>query len=92
MEADGLENGFESLKHSINLYSLPGDYRNIFVTPENVSWKFTRYDDPYKAILLSDMAILEERKPMDISETGNQMAVIVEMTLPPSTYVTMALR
>ena len=27
MGDDGLENGFESLKHSTELYSLPGDYR-----------------------------------------------------------------
>ena len=31
LQADGLEDGFESLKHSNEFYSLPGDYRQIFV-------------------------------------------------------------
>jgi len=92
MEADGLENGFESLKHSIELYSLPGDYRYVIENPTDVSWRFTRYDDPTKDILVSDMALLEGKNHLEATEKGNHMAVIVEMTLASSTYATMALR
>merc|ERR1712051_1150242 len=92
LQADGLEDGFESLKHSNEFYSLPGDYRSILVTPSDVSWKFTCYDDPNKDILVSDMALLEGKKPTDDSETGNHMAAIVNLTLVSSTYATMALR
>ena len=64
LQADGLEDGFESLKHSNEFYSLPGDYRSILVTPSDVSWKFTCYDDPNKDILVSDMALLEGQVPV----------------------------
>jgi len=91
LQADGLEDGFESLKHSNEFYSLPGDYRSILVTPSDVSWKFTCYDDPNKDILVSDMALLEGQLPV-FTDVGKYMAVIVELTLPSSTYATMALR
>ena len=64
LQADGLEDGFESLKHSNEFYSLPGDYRSILVTPSDVSWKFTCYDEPNKDILVSDMAVLEGQVPV----------------------------
>ena len=33
-------------------------------TPTDVSWKFTRYEDPSKDILVSDMALIEGQKPI----------------------------
>ena len=64
----------------------------MLVKPTNVSWKFTRYDDPNKDILISDMALLGGRKPIEICESGNHMAVIVEMILPASANANVALR
>ena len=37
-------------------------------TPTDVSWKFTRYDDPSKDILVSDMALIEGQKPIGKSK------------------------
>ena len=73
-----------------NTYDL--EYRHVLVKPTNVSWKFTRYDDPNKDILISDMALLGGRKPIEICESGNHMAVIVEMILPASANANVALR
>ena len=39
-------------------------YRSILVTPSDVSWKFTCYDEPNKDILVSDMALLEGQVPV----------------------------
>ena len=62
LEADGFEDGFASLMHSNKQYSLTGDYRSILIKPNDVSCRFTHYDDPNKDILVSDVALLQGQK------------------------------
>ena len=58
LRSDGLENGFESLRHRVDFYSLPGAYRNVVVKPWNFSFRFMEYNDPNQDLLLSDLDIL----------------------------------
>ena len=66
LQADGLEDGFESLKHSNEFYSLPGDYRSILVTPS---------EDP-KVEFNTDNQILE-----DFSQDPEHVSLISEYNL-----------
>lgn len=90
LAADGLEEGFQSFKNPINLYSQPGDYRRIMMKAADMSWRFHAYDDPDADILISDFEILEGKSSAE--SQGQQTALILEFTLPSSTYATMALR
>ena len=40
-------------------YSLSGDYRHVFVKPEQTSWSIHRYDDVTKSLVLSDLEKLK---------------------------------
>lgn len=90
LAADGLDEGFQSFKNSINLYSQPGDYRHIMMKATDVTWRFHSYDDPDKDILVSDFEMIEGKNCAE--SKGEQTALVLEFTLPSSTYATMALR
>ena len=92
LAADGLENGFQSLQHTVDMYSLPGDYRSIWLKPADVSWSFIRHNDPHEDLLVSDAALLNGNQHKKNSETGEHEALILNLTLPSSTYATVALR
>ena len=89
---DGLDDGFESLKNSVDLYSLPGDYRRIVEMPNNMSWKFVRYNDANKDLLVSDFEEMHGKTNAKSLENGKHLAIVLELCLPSSTYATMALR
>jgi len=38
--------GFQSFRHKVDFYSLPGAYRKIVVKPWNFTFKFIEYYDP----------------------------------------------
>nr|XP_045605127.1 pseudouridylate synthase 7 homolog isoform X2 [Procambarus clarkii] len=91
LEADGLS--FESLKHRVKSYAVGGAYRRLIVRPANVNGTICYYKDNSKALILSDM---DKLRDIDITDNilaeGPNKAVIVEMTLPASSYATVALR
>lgn len=70
---------------------MPGDYRSVFVKPQDLKFKFARYDDPTVTLLQSDLDRLQN---MTVAENlaGKSLALIIEFNLPTSSYATMALR
>ena len=92
LKADGLDKGFDSFKNSVDMYSLPGDYRYIFLKPNHVDWRLTRYDDPNLDLLVSDFQLLKGKNHAEEVPNGQHLAVIVDLALPSSSYATMALR
>ena len=62
LKADGLEDGFKSLHHKIDFYSLPGTYRKILSKPWNCIHRFAEYINPNQDLILSDLDIMRENK------------------------------
>ena len=92
LTADGLDQGFESLRHTVDMYSLPGAYRPIVVKPTDVSWKVVQHSDMNEDLLVSDIDIVLGKSPKEADENGSLRALVIDFTLPSSTYATMALR
>lgn len=93
LASDGLDNGFESLRHTVDMFSLPGAYRHILLKPSNVSWKSVQHSDMNEDLLVSDIDILSGKSPHKESDgSGSLRALLIDLTLPSSTYATMALR
>ncbi|XP_050691290.1 pseudouridylate synthase 7 homolog isoform X2 [Eriocheir sinensis] len=94
LEADGLS--FNALKHEINIcraYAARGVYRRMVVVPTAVTGRVCCYRDATKPLLQSDMDKLWSVKVEDnILKEGPNKAAIVEMTLPTSSYISVALR
>lgn len=81
----------ESLKNKHNVFSLTGAYRKVFIKPKNMSWKFMKYSGQVDLILSDYSRMCGDQEPED-DENGDNLALIVDLTLPPSAYATMALR
>ena len=92
LEADGLKNGFDSFKHKVDFFALAGAYRSIIVKPTDVSWRCINHSDMNENLLVSDHDILSGKSHKESIENGEFKALIIELTLPSSTYATMALR
>lgn len=90
LKNDGLD--LDNMKRPQKDYSLPGAYRHIIVKPADVSWSHHQYNDYTLPLTLSDWDILKKQKLPDPVEIGKFKAVVLELTLPPSCYATMALR
>lgn len=117
LEKDDLQ-GFESFRHKVDFYSLPGAYRKIVVKPWNFAYKLIEYNDPnqvnfsfttlkyeksifyaeivfFQDLILSDLDLMWKKSLPEVEQSPNGTkftAVILEMSLPSSTYATMALR
>lgn len=77
---------------SSRTYSLSGAYRKAVIKPIELSWKFMKYNNESDTLIRSDIEELRgESEPVSIPD-GCQKALIVEFSLPPSSYATMALR
>lgn len=90
---DGLT--LSSLKHSVKAYSLSGSYRSVVVKPRSISWKFLQYNDVTLPLVSSDLDKLNgfsESSKESSNESKQQTALLLTLTLPTSTYATMALR
>ncbi|KAK8390600.1 hypothetical protein O3P69_010354 [Scylla paramamosain] len=91
LEADGLS--FNALKHEIKAYAARGVYRRMVVVPTMVAGQVCYYRDATKPLLQSDMDKLWSVKVEDnILKEGPNKSAIVEMTLPTSSYISVALR
>jgi len=86
----GLEMG--SFRHKVKEFSLSGAYRKLIQVPEDFEWRLQRYSDQTLPLTPTDMMRLESA-PLPLSDdAGDSLALILEFTLPPSTYATMLLR
>ncbi|XP_074644790.1 pseudouridylate synthase 7 homolog [Tubulanus polymorphus] len=86
------ELNINTLKHKVKDYSLSGSYRFMMVKPSNLSWKMFAYDDVAHPLVLSDIDRLnEETEPVSV-EGGKYKALMMEFSLPSSTYATMTIR
>lgn len=85
-------------------FSLGGDYRNILVRPNDLKYEIKTYTEKNKDLTQSDWDMLKQNLKShsnkdDISEsekeasiTSEMKAIIIEYSLPSSSYATMALR
>ena len=92
MKEDGLDQGFEGLKHKTDMFSLSGDYRVILQKVNDLSWRFISHSEPDEDILVSDFDIIEGKQPKESVQGGEYQSLLVEFSLNSSTYATMALR
>lgn len=73
-------------------YSLSGTYRRIMVKPIDLNWYLMRYNSDTDALLQSDLEEIRKEQPPVSLEDGQFTALVLEFSLPSSTYATMALR
>ncbi|RKP18704.1 pseudouridine synthase, partial [Rozella allomycis CSF55] len=81
---------FSSLSNKNKLIDLSGDYRKIVVKPLNMAWKQLSYSSNDEQLMLSDFEKLEG-KELELKD-GPLKGIVVEFSLPSSSYATMALR
>jgi len=82
----------EKLKSNVKTYSLTGAYRKLLVKPENMNWSFKKYNSPYSVLIASDFEEVKGKKADDDIPDGNYKALLLDFTLPSSSYATMTLR
>ncbi|XP_043275494.1 pseudouridylate synthase 7 homolog [Venturia canescens] len=80
------------LRQKNKKYSLGGGYRKILETAEDLSWKIVRYDGYHDDLIASDIDEMRKVEAPKIETEGKHKALILEFSLNPSTYATMALR
>lgn len=91
LRADGLSE--MDFKQSTKTYNLGGAYRLVMSKPSDVKWKFARYDDPTLSLIPSDWDRLQKTQlPLADVKDGVYLGLILEFSLPASSYATMALR
>ncbi|XP_055385256.1 pseudouridylate synthase 7 homolog [Condylostylus longicornis] len=90
LEEHGLTS--EKLKNNVRTYSLTGAYRKLIVKPENMSWTFKKYDSTTSVLIASDFENLKGKKADDDLPDGKYKALLLDFTLPSSSYATMTLR
>ena len=92
MKEDGLDKGFEGLKHKTDIFSLSGDYRVVLQKVNDFSWRFISHQEPDEDILVADFDIMDGKQHKESVEGGEYTSLLVEFSLKSSTYATMALR
>ncbi|CAG5042579.1 unnamed protein product [Parnassius apollo] len=80
------------MRHKNKSFSMAGAYRHVVVRPRDVCWRVVRYDEPYCDLLLSDLQELRGDTTTGEKEDGKFKAFLLTMSLPASSYATMALR
>ncbi|KAK0180099.1 hypothetical protein PV327_005775 [Microctonus hyperodae] len=80
------------LKQKNKKYSLGGAYRRILQLPENLTWRIMNYKEIHDELIRSDIDELRGNEGPKDNPDGKYKALILEMSLKPSTYATMALR
>nr|CAH0108075.1 unnamed protein product [Daphnia galeata] len=89
-EADGLTE--MDFKQSTKTYNLGGAYRLLVTKPSDVKWKFLRYDDPTLRLIPSDWDRIHTQPPPAAVIDGIYLGLVLQFSLPASSYATMALR
>ncbi|EFN64086.1 Pseudouridylate synthase 7-like protein [Camponotus floridanus] len=80
------------LKQNNKKYSLSGAYRKILQIPMKLSWKIMYYKNKHDNLILSDIDQMRKIASPQNDPDGKNKALIIEMSLEPSTYATMGLR
>ncbi|KAK0085544.1 hypothetical protein PV325_004948 [Microctonus aethiopoides] len=80
------------LKQKNKKYSLGGAYRRILQLPENLTWRIINYKEIHDELIRTDIDDLRGNEGPKDNPDGKYKALILEMSLKPSTYATMALR
>ncbi|KAL9969761.1 hypothetical protein ACROYT_G022017 [Oculina patagonica] len=90
MANDGLD--IDNMRRKVRDYALSGAYRKLIVRPSLMSWRWLRYNDVKQPLALTDKDRLNgTQEPQSVAD-GKYWALQMELTLPTSTYATMALR
>ena len=74
------------------MFSLCGAYRKAFIKPQKFSWKFLKYADQNDDLILSDYSRMMKDPEIESNLDGQNTALILDFSLPPSCYATMLLR
>ncbi|GJJ69952.1 tRNA pseudouridine13 synthase [Entomortierella parvispora] len=91
MAKDGLNP--HAMRRPQKEYALVGSYRCILSKPENVEWEVVRYNDAEIPLTLTDQEKMQGKtKPDGVGETGQYLALVLNLTLKSSQYATMAIR
>lgn len=80
------------LRQKNKKYSLGGAYRKILEIPSNLSWKIMHYTEKHSDLIMCDIDEMRKSSPPKDDPNGRFKAIIIQMSLKPSTYATMALR
>ena len=77
--------------------SLPGDYRKVVCKPSDFEYRIVEYSDPLEPLLATDLMNLGGDKVASTSTNsadgdGPLLGLVVGLTLPSSSYATVALR
>eukprot|EP00123_Amoebidium_parasiticum_P015545 comp23025_c0_seq1/m.36779 comp23025_c0_seq1/g.36779 ORF comp23025_c0_seq1/g.36779 comp23025_c0_seq1/m.36779 type:complete len:714 (-) comp23025_c0_seq1:696-2837(-) len=90
MAADGLD--IDNLRHEKSQYSLSGAYRKVIIRPANMTWKQFHYSNNEQTLVQSDLEKAKGNPPPTLPEDGEYRALVMNFTLPPSSYATMMIR
>lgn len=74
------------------VYSLTGAYRKVFIKVDDLKWYFMKYNHENDTLIRSDLEELRGVDEPKSVENGKMTALILELSLPASSYATMALR
>lgn len=74
------------------LFSLGGAYRKVFQKPIDLTWKFLKYSSDRDELINSDYSRMVKDPEIESKPDGDQTALVLEFSLPQSTYATMLLR
>ncbi|XP_046752545.1 pseudouridylate synthase 7 homolog [Diprion similis] len=80
------------LRQKNRKYTLGGAYRKMLEIPSDISWRIMRYQERHDDLILCDIDEMRGLSAPKENPEGRYKALIVEMSLRPSTYATMALR
>lgn len=64
----------------------------MFVKPENFSWKFMKYSGQNTDLIISDYSKMHKDPEPEDDPKGENLSLILDCVLGPSSYATMALR
>lgn len=71
---------------------MTGAYRKILVKPGNLSWTIMRYQNDTDTLIRSDIEELRGDPEPKSTDDGQLKALVLDFSLPASSYATMALR
>lgn len=74
------------------MFSLGGAYRKVFNKPKELTWKFLKYDNENEELINSDYSKMLNDPEIVSKPDGQHTALVLEFSLPQSTYATMLLR
>lgn len=89
------EDGTDECSHNPDdtSFMMFGGYRKLLAKPGDMRWSLVKYDDEKVRLVQTDMEKLNGvNEKTALVENGAKTAVVVEFTLPSSSYATMCVR